>query len=69
LRHDLRNPLSVILGRCELLLSGAAGPLSDRQRNSLDAVVRNATRMQVELEYLVSAVPSDVLEIELPERS
>ncbi len=36
--HDLRNPLSVILGYTELMLSGDAGPVTDDQRDVLGSV-------------------------------
>lgn len=39
--HDLRNPLSAILGYVELILLGMQGPINDRQRESLDIVVKN----------------------------
>lgn len=36
--HDLRNPLSVILGYTELMLSGDAGPVTDEQTEVLGSV-------------------------------
>lgn len=36
--HDLRNPLSVILGYTELMLSGDTGPITDNQMEVLDSV-------------------------------
>ncbi len=36
--HDLRNPLSVILGYTELMLSEDAGPISEDQRDVLGSV-------------------------------
>ena len=35
LSHELRNPLNAILGFTELLVNGAYGPLSDRQKRPL----------------------------------
>ncbi len=52
LRHDLRSPLSVILGRAEILLSEIHGPLTAEQRRSLDDIVRHALRMNTELSAL-----------------
>ena len=45
LRHDLRNPLAVVLGRCEMLLSGAFGDLDERQLRSVEIIQRNAERV------------------------
>lgn len=56
LRHDLRNPLAVILGRCEILNSGALGPLNDGQQRSLDAIQRNAERLVEMLQELAEGV-------------
>lgn len=36
--HDLRNPLSIILGYTELMLSGDAGPITDNQTDVLGSV-------------------------------
>jgi signal transduction histidine kinase len=52
LRHDLRSPLSVVLGRAEILLSELHGPLSPEQRRSVEDIVRHALRMNVELTAL-----------------
>lgn len=49
IRHDLRSPLSVILGRAEILLSEIHGPLTPEQRRSLDDIVRHAHRINTEL--------------------
>ncbi|MBK9259410.1 MAG: hybrid sensor histidine kinase/response regulator [Polyangiaceae bacterium] len=40
--HDLRNPLGVILGYTELMLSGDAGPVTDEQTEVL-GVVRSSS--------------------------
>ncbi|HBL17214.1 MAG TPA: hypothetical protein DD417_10835 [Elusimicrobia bacterium] len=39
--HDLRNPLSAIIGYVELLTMGIQGPMSAEQMNSLNVVLRN----------------------------
>lgn len=61
LRHDLRNPLAVVLGRCEMLSSGAYGDLDERQLRSVEIIHRNATRVVEMLEELATLVA------ELPE--
>lgn len=52
LRHDLYSPLSVILGRCDMLLQGAHGELGAEQRRAVEAVLRSAERMETELRQL-----------------
>ena len=57
-RHDLRNPLAVILGRCEMLSSGALEtPLDPAQQRCVDAIGRNANRLLHMLDELADAVP------------
>ncbi len=57
LRHDLRNPLAVVLGRCEMLASGAFGELDERQLRSVEIIHRNAERVVDMLEELSRLVP------------
>jgi K+-sensing histidine kinase KdpD len=38
--HDLRAPLNSVLGFADLVLSGTEGPITDEQRESLDALRR-----------------------------
>ena len=52
----LRNPLAVILGRCEMLEGGALGELSEAQQRSVGIIHRNATRVVDALEALVDAL-------------
>ena len=54
LRHDLRNPLAVILGRCEMLVDGALGELAEPQQRSVEIIRRNATRMVEMLDDLAT---------------
>jgi len=52
LRHDLSSPLSVIIGRCDMLLQGAHGPLNADQRRALESVLRSAERLEREVRAL-----------------
>ena len=53
LNHDIRSPLAVIVGRCDLLL---AGELSSESQRSVEAIARNAQRMKQMIEMLGDAV-------------
>ncbi|MGE0405325.1 MAG: sensor histidine kinase [Candidatus Korobacteraceae bacterium] len=44
--HDLRTPLSVVLGYIELLLSGKLGDLNDRQERVLNDMQSSSQRLQ-----------------------
>jgi len=66
LRHDLRTPLAVVVGRCDLLESEAQGPLTEGQRRSLEAISRNALRLQRELEHLAAHLPAPALLLDIP---
>ena len=43
--HELRTPMTSIKGYAELMLMGAAGPMSDAQQQYLDVIIGNANRM------------------------
>ena len=43
--HELRTPLTAIKGYAELLLMGAAGPVSEQQRRFLSIIQSNADRL------------------------
>lgn len=45
-RHELRAPLAVVYPVLAMLLDGSAGELSPRQREYLEIVDRNATRLE-----------------------
>ncbi|MEV7542528.1 ATP-binding protein [Streptomyces sp. NPDC089915] len=44
--HSLRTPLASVISFCELLADPVSGPLGPEQRGFLDAVHRNARRME-----------------------
>ena len=43
--HDLRTPLTSIVGYLEMLADGDLGPISDEQRGFLDIILRNTGRL------------------------
>jgi signal transduction histidine kinase len=57
--HELKLPMTSIKGYADLLASGAAGPISDQQRNFLTTISTNTSRMAA----LVSDL-SDLAKIE-----
>jgi K+-sensing histidine kinase KdpD len=57
--HELRTPLSVVLGYVRILLTDRAGPLSDRQRKLLEEAAKSCARLSD-----VTAEMSDLSQIE-----
>jgi K+-sensing histidine kinase KdpD len=49
LSHELRTPANAILGHVELLLSGAAGPISVDMRTSLGEIQKAALALREQL--------------------
>jgi signal transduction histidine kinase len=43
--HELRSPLSVVIGYVRMLLNEQLGPLSDRQKKVLDEAVKSSGRL------------------------
>jgi signal transduction histidine kinase/CHASE3 domain sensor protein len=52
--HDVRTPLTSILGNMEMLTEGGAGPVPPQQAKMLDAVHRNARRLQTLIEDMLT---------------
>jgi signal transduction histidine kinase len=46
LAHEMKNPLAIISGYVDVLLSRKVGPLNERQRNILDEARANCARLQ-----------------------
>jgi diguanylate cyclase (GGDEF)-like protein len=53
LSHDLRAPLAIIQGNCQILGEGLVGDMNQRQLKSVSTVVRQATRMTEMVEDLL----------------
>ncbi len=51
--HELRTPLTSIAGALDIVLSGYAGPLSDRQLRYIDMARQGATRMNQVVDQLL----------------
>lgn len=64
--HDLRNPLGVIMSFSEILLEGAAGPLTDDQREFLDVMHGSSQFMLALINNLLSytAIESGRLQLD-----
>ncbi|MER5884817.1 ATP-binding protein [Streptomyces sp. NPDC001941] len=63
--HNLRTPLTSILSFCEILSDPVSGPLSDDQRGYLDAIRRNAVRMEGVLTTLMAATRARAVQLSL----
>ncbi|WP_338184304.1 ATP-binding protein [Jatrophihabitans sp.] len=70
LSHDLRTPLTSVLGYHELLLDGDPGSLDDSQREMLTIAERNATRVRDLVDDLVEVMgrEADALQVAGPGR-
>jgi len=59
IRHDIRSPLAVVLGQCELLQLEAHGPITQRQRDALDTIRKHAERALMMLDEAGSQLGSN----------
>lgn len=57
--HELRTPLTSMMGACALLISGAAGPLSDKAQRLVAMAEKNGKRL--------STLINDILDLEKAE--
>ena len=55
LSHELKTPLTAILGFSDLLLAGLEGPLSDAQREDVESIARSGRRLLTVVDELVAA--------------
>jgi signal transduction histidine kinase len=53
-RHDLRSPLAVLLGQCEILSIGLGGPLTEKQRRSVEAMERKTRELQAMIDQVTA---------------
>jgi signal transduction histidine kinase len=44
--HELKSPLFPIMGNVELLMEGAAGPITDEQKAKMDIILRNSLQLK-----------------------
>lgn len=51
--HELRTPMTSIKGYVDVLLMGAAGEMTEQQRNFLDVVKENTTRLEIIVDDLL----------------
>jgi PAS domain S-box-containing protein len=67
--HDLRTPLTSIMGYLELVLDEAEGPLTAEQRGFLEVIERNADRLLALVNdlLLISRAEAGKLELDLAE--
>jgi signal transduction histidine kinase len=65
--HELRTPMTSIKGYADLLLLGAAGPVSDTQQRFLDVIKSNADRLSVLVNDLldISRIETGRVELDL----
>ncbi len=64
-RHDMRSPLAVLLGQCEILGMELGGALTEKQRRSVEAMERKAQQLKEMIDDLAAEL-GDVLGWESP---
>jgi len=67
--HELRTPMNSIIGYSELMLSGAYGDLTARQRDRLNTVIRNARNLLDLINDLLDISRIEVGKVTLARRS
>ena len=54
--HEIRTPLNVIIGLCQYLERDRETPLTDKQRESLERMERNAHALLESVNHLLDCV-------------
>jgi signal transduction histidine kinase len=54
--HELRTPLNVIIGLCQYLERDQETPLSDRQRDTVSRMERNANALLTTVNHLIESL-------------
>ncbi len=57
--HQLRTPLTCIVGFIELLVDGAGGPITAEQEHILQTIARNTSRLAALIDALEPEEPSN----------
>jgi two-component system capsular synthesis sensor histidine kinase RcsC len=60
LSHDLRSPMSAVIGTCGLLLEGSYEALSATQARAIQRILRNSERVNLLLDHLMIYVKAEV---------
>jgi two-component system, NarL family, sensor histidine kinase BarA len=54
--HELRTPLNVIIGLCQCLERDPESPLSERQRDTVSRMERNANALLTTVNHLIESL-------------
>ena len=57
--HQLRTPLTCIVGFIELLVDGAGGPITAEQEHILQTIARNTSRLAALIDALEPEAPGE----------
>ena len=54
--HELRNPIVPIMGYCDVLMIGKLGPLTEKQKNAINIILKNSITLE--------KITSDLLDLQ-----
>jgi len=63
--HELKNPLSPIIGWADLMRQGAAGPMTEQQENFINVIYSNAKRMETIISDLRDVAKEEANQFEI----